>query len=85
MIKIKTGSIETEGDGLDLLAEATIALTEVTRRLSDGDSIAATIFMFTMINTAIKELEKCGIEIDKDMLVHDLDHDTQYDETDETE
>lgn len=81
MIKVNGGSIATEGDGLDMLSEATIALTEVIRRVSDGNSINATAFMFSTVNTAMGELKKAGIEIDRDLLVYFIAKDPHKDET----
>ena len=69
MIKVENEIIETEGDGMDLLSEASIALTEVTRRMSEGDCDSAVVYMFSMVKTAIEELAKQDIEIDKDKLM----------------
>ena len=70
MIKVNNGKIETEGDGLDLLSEASIALIETIRRVSQGETNAATIFMFSTVNTAIEELSRQGVEIDMKLFMH---------------
>ena len=70
MIKVNNGKIETAGDGLDLLSEASIALIETIRRVSQGKTNAATIFMFSTVNTAIEELAKQGVEIDMKLFMH---------------
>ena len=67
MIKVSNGKIETEGNAIDLLSETSIALIETIRRVSQGETNAATIFMFSTVNTAIKELAKQGIEIDMEL------------------
>ena len=67
MIKVSNGKIETEGNAIDLLSETSIALIETIRRVSQGKTNAATIFMFSTVNTAIKELAKQGIEIDMEL------------------
>ena len=69
MIKVNNGRIETEGDGLDLLSEASIALIETIRRVSRGKTNAATIFMFSTVNTAMEELAKQGIKIDMELFM----------------
>ncbi len=81
MIKVNGGSIVTEGGGLELLSEATIALTEIIRRVSDGNSVNATSFMFSTVNTAMGELKKAGIEINRDLLVYFITKDPHKDET----
>lgn len=70
MIKVSNGKIETEGDALDLLSEASIALIETIRRVSQGETNAATIFMFSTVKTAIEGLAKQGIEIDMELFMH---------------
>ena len=82
MIKVENEIIETEGDGMDLLSEASIALTEVARRMSEGDCDSATVYMFAMVNTAIIALATHDIEIDKDKLVFLIENDP-YDGVDE--
>ena len=67
MIKVENGKIKTEGNAIDLLSETSIALIETIRRVSQGKTNAATIFMFSTVNTAIKELAKQGIEIDMEL------------------
>ena len=81
MIKVNGGSIATEGDGLELLSESTIALTEVIRRVSGGTGINATTLMFSTVNTAMDELKKAGIEIDRDLLVYFIAKNPRKDET----
>ena len=84
MIKVENEIIETEGDGMDLLSEASIALTEVARRMSEGDGTTATIFIATIVNTTITALaDHDGIEVDKDMLLELIENDMNID--DETE
>ena len=70
MIKVNNGKIETEGNAIDLLSEASIALIETVRRVSQGKTNAATIFMFSTVNTAIEELAKQGIEIDMKLFMY---------------
>ena len=81
MIKVNGGSIVTEGGGLELLSEATIALIEAIRRVSDGNSVNATAFMFSTVNTAMGELKKAGVEINRDLLVYFITKDPHKDET----
>jgi hypothetical protein len=82
MIKVENEIIETEGDGMDLLSEASIALTEVTRRMSEGDPLAAAVFLSSMVSTSIIALATHGINIDMDTLLDFIEND-QYDDENE--
>ena len=70
MIKVENEIIETEGDAIDLLSEASIALIETIRRVSHGKTNPATIFMFSTVKTAVEELARQGVEIDMKLFMH---------------
>ena len=63
MIKVEYGHVESYGQGLDLLAEGCIAMTEAIKRVSDKNDTAAESLFYSAIMTTAKTLKKAGIDV----------------------
>lgn len=63
VIKVEYGHVETYGQGLDLLAEGCIAMTEAIKRVSNKDDAVAETLFYSAIMTTKNTLKKAGINI----------------------
>lgn len=64
MISVERGHIITEGNGIDLLGEASLAAAVAVKRVSHGDNEMAISFLISLIQTAGDVLNKEGVDID---------------------
>lgn len=64
MISVERDHIITEGNGIDLLGEASLATAVAVERVSHSDKSAAMTFLISIIQTAGDVLNKEGVDID---------------------
>lgn len=64
MIKVEQGHIETSGQGLDMLADGCIAMTEVIRRVSNKNDAEAELLFYSSFATVAEMLGRMGVNID---------------------
>lgn len=65
MVKVENETVETYGSGIDMIAEATIGVTEVIKRVSEEDEVSASALLYSVVSGVALMLEKQdGIHID---------------------
>ena len=64
MIKAEKMAVEFEGKANELLAECAVALTAITRAVSNGDAEIAEASIYSVFIATARELHRKGIDID---------------------
>lgn len=69
MILVDGTKVASHGTGTEMLSDAAIALTEAIKRVSHGDSVAATAMLSAVVATTVSALRKREVSIDNEKVV----------------